>query len=237
MKKRTKSRFMLLVVLALATSVTVGLASGSVADAKKKGKKKGKKGGTITLVAGATAIPPAIAPSGGPPPTAEGKAGFVSIPLTVGKKAGKGKVVGWDTLTVTSTFTGSDGQALEGIGARIVAPNGRFAGMVAPVSDAFAQTDPLTGNQVSGPLTETPNTTNTICLRDPGPPPNPPCFFQDQVVGPPSYSGTVRNQDLTVFGGVPAQGTWQLQLFNTRATTTAVMNGAIISFTTKTAPV
>lgn len=229
--KRRKSRLALLGVLALAISVTVGLASGSVADAK-KGKKKKKGGNTVTLNVGTTGIPPAIASS----PAAEGKAGFVSIPLNVGKKA-KGKVVGWDTLTVTSTFTGSTGAALGSIGADVVAPNGRTEGLISPVSDAFLQTDPNTGNVTSGPLTETPNSANSLCLRDPGPPANPPCFFQDQVVNPPNYAGFIGNEGLEGFGGVPARGTWQLRLFNSSGTTTAILNGAVIQMTLKTAPV
>jgi hypothetical protein len=226
--KSRKSRLALVGVLSLAVCLVVGLASGSVADAKKKKKKKG--GGAITLVAPATAIPPAIAAT----PAAEGREGFASISMMVGGKA-KGKVVGWDTLTVTSTFTGSNNEALSHVFAELTAPNGRTVGLINPVSDFFL-TGPIGGNTVSGPLTETPNSPLNVCLADPGPPPNPPCFNPESTVGPP-YAGTVGNNGLEAFGGVPAKGTWTLKLFNSSSTTTANLASATISMTLKTAPV
>jgi hypothetical protein len=226
--KAKKSRFALVGVLALATCVTVGLATGSVADAKKK-KKKG--GGTVTVSQTApTAIPPAVAST----PAAEGHAGFVSVPLTVGNKA-KGKVVGWDTLTVTSTFTGSSNSALIGVFAEVTAPNGRTAGLFNPVSDFF-NTGPTGGNTTSGPLTETPNSPFGICIADPGPPPNPPCFNPENTVGPPNYAGTIGNPGLEAFGGVPAKGTWTVKLFNSSTTSTATLNSLSMSMNLKANP-
>jgi hypothetical protein len=225
--KGRRSRLALMGVLTLVLALTVGLASGSVADAKKKKKKKG--GGSVTVSAPATAIPPAVEST----PQAEGRAGFVSIPLMVGNKA-KGKVVGWDSVTVTSTFTGSSNQALQSVSAELTAPNGRTVSLINPVSDFFL-TGPTGGNTVSGPLTETPNSPTNICLADPGPPQNPPCFNPESTVGPP-YAGTVGNNGLENFGGVPAKGTWTLKLFNGSATTTAIMNSAVVTMTLKANP-
>jgi hypothetical protein len=227
--RQRKSRLALLGALTLVAALTVGLMSGGIADAAKK--KKKKKGGPVTLTVGSTAILPATASS----PTAEGRAGFVSIPLNVGKKA-KGKVVDWNTVTVTTTFTGSDNEALSDIFAELTAPNGRTAGLFAPVSD-FPFTGPTGGNTVSGPLTETPNSPIGVCFADPGPPPNPPCFNPENTVGPPNYTGTIGNPGLEAFGGVPARGTWTLKLFNSSSTTTATLNSATITITLKTAPV
>jgi hypothetical protein len=226
--KGRRSRLALMGVLTLAIALTVGLVSGSVADAKKK--KKKKSAGQVSVSAPATPIPAATEST----PQAEGKAGFVSIPLVVGKKA-KGMVVGWDSLTVTSTFTGSANNALQFISAELTAPNGRTVGLINPVSDFF-NTGPTGGNTTSGPLTETPDSPANICLADPGPPPNPPCFNPESTVGPP-YAGTVGNGGLEAFGGVPAKGTWTLKLFNGSATTTGALTSATITMTLKTAPV
>jgi hypothetical protein len=223
--KGRRTRLALMGALALALSLTVGLVSGSVADAKKK-----KKSNSITLTAPLTAIPAATPTT----PQAQGRDGFVSIPLTVGKK-GKGKVVNWDSLTVTSTFTGSDNRALFAIFAELTAPNGRTVGLINPVSDFF-NTGPAGGNTTSGPLTETPDSPIGICFADPGPPTHPPCANPENTVGPP-YVGTVGNPALEQFGGVPAKGTWTLKLFNSASTSTGVLNSATINMTLVTAPV
>jgi hypothetical protein len=226
--KAKRSRFALVGVLALAICMAVGLATGSVAEAKKK---KKKAGGTITVAtSGPATTPPAVAPTA----TAEGRSGFASIPLTVGKKA-KGKVVGWDTLTVTSTFTGSSNSALLDVFAELTAPNGRTVTLFNPVSDFF-NTGPTGGNTISGPLTETPNSPNGVCFADPGPPPNPPCFNPENTVGPPNYAGTIGNPGLEAFGGVPAKGTWTVKLFNSSATTTATLNSLSMSMNLKANP-
>src|SRR5712691_6171633 len=97
-------------ILALALSVVVGLASGSVAEAKKKG------GHSVTTVGTPTAIP--VAASGNAPD------GVANVPLLVGKKA-KGKVVDWASLAITTAFTGSTPNALGDVSSELIAPNGR----------------------------------------------------------------------------------------------------------------
>src|SRR5262245_57246067 len=130
-----RSRLALMGALALVLSVTVGLVSGSVADAKKKKKKSGANSVTVSQ-ATPTAIPAGIAPS----VSSAGKLGFASVPLTVGKKA-KGKVVGWDSATLTTTFTGSSPTALTNVFMELSAPNGRTVGtdfestLINPIGD------------------------------------------------------------------------------------------------------
>jgi hypothetical protein len=222
-KVRSKtSRLALFGVLALVLSVTVGLVSGSVADAKKKK----KKSGTVTV----SKTTPTTIPAKASPASNDS---LTTVPLTVGKKA-KGKVVGWDSLTVTSTFTGSDDQALGNISARLTAPNGRTVGLASPAWNFTG-----TGNTTSGPLTETPDSPFGLCFSGPGP--NNPCpggnfGGPENTVGPP-YVGTVANNDLALFGGVPAKGTWIVKLLNGSDTTTAVLNSITVRMTLKNAPV
>src|SRR6266516_4256874 len=78
MRSSKRSRVALIGVMALALSVTVGLLSGSVADAKKKKKKTG----TVTATVQATNV---AVPDKAPPATSVD--GRVDIPLTIsGKK-------------------------------------------------------------------------------------------------------------------------------------------------------
>jgi hypothetical protein len=226
-----RSRFALIGVLALAICVAASLLAGT-AEAKKK--KKTKTVGSITVSRTTpTAVPPAVAPTA----TSVGSLGFVSVPLTVGNKA-KGKVVGWDSATLTTTFTGSSPPALGSVFAELTAPNGRTVGtdyettLINPVSDSTSAT---TGNLVSGPLTETPDSPFKICLGSPGPPATPPCANPEQTVGPP-YAGTVSSNGLAMVNGVPAKGTWTYKVFNGSATTTATLNSVSLSLTLKTAP-
>jgi hypothetical protein len=228
-----KSRLTLVGVLALAICVVVGFAAGTVADAKKKKKKKSTSSVTLTQTT-PTAIPPAVAAT----PAAEGRWGFASVPLTVGGKA-KGKVVGWDSVVLTTTFTGSSPPALNSVFMELTAPNGRTVGndyetrLINPVSDSFS---PTTGNMTSGPLTETPDSSARVCIADPGPPPHPPCPDPEATVGPP-YAGTVGSNGLVFFNGVPAKGTWTVKLFNTSPTTTATLNSVSLTIGLKSAPV
>src|SRR5262245_13431315 len=105
--KSKRSRLALLGVLALAVSVTVGLVSGSLAEAKKKG---GAKSVTAVGV-------PVTAPAAAGPNAPDGVANSV---INVGKKA-KGKVVDWASAQVTTTFTGSNPAALSNGGAELIA--------------------------------------------------------------------------------------------------------------------
>jgi hypothetical protein len=215
--KSKRSRLALVGVLALALSVTVGLASGSVAEAK-----KGKKGGgSVTAVGAPTGIPAAGAGPGAPN-------GVALVPLVVGTKA-KGKVVGWDSLTITTSWTGSASGALNSINAELIAPNGRTVNLFAPPFDTGA------GYTTAGPVTETPNSKAGFCNQIGAAPP-PPCSNVDNTVGRP-YGGTIGNVGLAAFGGVPAKGTWILEVQNTSATTTATLTGVTMFATLKNAPV
>jgi hypothetical protein len=197
--KRRKSRFALMGVLALSLSVTVGLLSGSVADAK-----KGKKGGgkTFTVSKTATTVVPAA-------PTLNGVT-VAKIPIgTVGGKATKGKVIGLNGVNVTTTFSGAAGfvaGATGGVAAQIIGPSGRTAEIFNPFPNG-ANTETS-----SGPLTETPNSSAGACVPSTTPPP-PPCPDPDDVV-PPPYIGTIGNPGLLFFSGSGPRGTWFIKVFN-----------------------
>jgi hypothetical protein len=206
--KSKRSRFALLGVLALALSVTVGLASGSVAEAKKK-RKKGVSSVTVSTK-GPTLIPPTPADPGA-------KLSLVNIPLVVGKKA-KGKVVSADSVAVTYSFTGTPPSgttegSLFDTDLDLVAPNGRSVDLDPPGFD-----DPLTS--ATGPTTETANSPFFPCNVDGFPLTNPdicdPTNHQDPdaTLVPPAYAGTEGNTDLAFFNGVPAKGTWTAQVRN-----------------------
>jgi hypothetical protein len=188
-----RSRFALLGVLALALSVTVGLVSGSVADAKKKS----KRSFTVTKTA-PTVIPGAPGPGGV----------ITKIPIgTLGKKVGKGKVVSLNGVDVTTAFSGSAGFA-DNVSAQLIGPSGRSAGLLSPVPNQIGGGNNETS---SGPLKETPNSAVNLCVPDP--PAQPPCADPDATLGPP-YVGTVGNEGLLNFSGSRATGTWFLKVFN-----------------------
>lgn len=229
MKKR-RSRLALVGAVTLALALMVGLVSGSVADAKGK-KKKGTGSVTIskttpTALAPATAALPAgcALPPTFPPCTTPGRTSLTTVPLTVGKKA-KGKVVSLDSVSITYTITGSPRTgagtandvpaAASQVGICLTAPNGRTA---------CAQNPGDQNSTTIGPVTETPdspigvcpvtftgtNGTTTTCgtgflssQQDP-----------ENTVGPPSYVGTIGNNNLAFLGGVPAKGTWTFKLRN-----------------------
>jgi hypothetical protein len=217
---RKRSRLAFLGVLTVVLSVTVGLVSGSVADAKKK--KKGKSGKVTVSKTAPTVIPNKAA--------ANATDTITTVPLTVGKKA-KGKVVGWDSLTVTSTFSAPDSATLNDIYAEITAPNGRTVFIQNPEVSTFVD------NTTSGPLTETPDSPFQTCFPNathtcPGGGGE----FPENTVAPP-FAGTVGNPDLTQFGGVPARGTWSVKVFNSSDTTAGTLNSVSLSMTLKNAPV
>lgn len=208
--KSKRTRLALLGALALVLSVTVGLVSVSVADAKKK---KGKKGGNSVTVSRTT--PTLIPPTPAGPGT---KTSLVSIPLVVGKKA-KGKVVSADSVAVTYSLTGTppsppDAGSLWETDLSIAAPNGRTVGLSPPGFD-----DPNTS--ATGPTTETPDSPFFPCnLVDGFPTPQPDvCDTSgqtdpDATLVPPAYVGTRGNNNLALFGGLPAKGTWTVQARN-----------------------
>jgi hypothetical protein len=190
--KRKGSRIALMGVLALVLSVTVGLVSGSVADAKKK---KSKRSFTVTKTA-ATVIP-------GAPGPAEV---VVKVPIgTVGAKIAKGKVVSLNGVNVTTTFTGSPGFASNIDGVQLIGPSGRTAFLSNPFGNG------TNTETVSGPLTETPNSATNVCIPDASPPP-PPCTDPDSTLGPP-YAGTIGNTSLLNLSGSNATGTWFIKVF------------------------
>jgi hypothetical protein len=186
-----RSRFVLLGVLALALSVTLGLVSGSVADAKKK---KSKRSFTITKTA------PTIIPGAPGPGSA-----VIKVPIgTVGKKIAKGKVVSLNGVNVTTTFTGSPGFASNIDEVDLIGPSGRVAFVRNPIGDG-SNTETF-----SGPLTETPNSATDVCVPN-TPPPPPPCADPDSTLGPP-YIGTIGNTALLNLSGSAAVGTWFIKV-------------------------
>jgi hypothetical protein len=242
--KSNKSHLALMGVLALGFSITVGLVSGSVADAKKK---KGKLGGSVTIAKTTpTALPPGSPeePTGcGLPPTfttctVAPKTSLTTVPLTVGKKA-KNQVVSLGSVSLTYTITGS---ARTGAGTAtdvpaaasnvricLTAPNGRTAcASQAGFFDPNATT--------IGPVTETPDSPISVCPTTPtgtngtqtvcgggsfliAGPQDP-----EATVGPPTYAGTIGNNTLAFLGGVPAKGTWTFKLRNTSSRTPATVS-------------
>jgi hypothetical protein len=190
--KSKRSRFALMGALALVLSVTVGLVSGSVADAKKK---KSKRSFTITKTA-PTVIPGAPGP---------GEV-VVKVPIgTIGKKIAKGKVVSLNGVTATTTFTGSAGFASNIDEVDLIGPSGRVAFLRNPIGNGS------NSETVSGPLTETPNSATNICIPD-TPAPPPPCTDPDSTLLPP-YAGTIGNTSLLNFSGSAAVGTWFIKVF------------------------
>jgi hypothetical protein len=209
----------IVVVLAVVGAVLCG----GVADAKKRG--KAGKGSSVSVSrTTATVIPPAVAPSGGPPPTptVAGKTSLVAIPLKVGKK-GSGKIVSPDSVSVTYSLVGTAATSapyyvpgtLYSTALSITAPNGRTVDLNAPA----AFDDP--NATATGPTTETANSPLGICSTSiTGPLPSStvcsPFVQQDpeNTVVPPTYAGTIGNPGLAWFAGIPAKGTWLLKVRN-----------------------
>ena len=219
--KRMGSRLALIGVLTLVVSVTVGLALGGVADAKKKGKKKSAKSVTVSRT-----TPTAIPAGDG----TNGVAGVASVPLTVGKKA-KGKVVNANNLSVTYQLSDPAG-ALTDIDPKVVAPNGRAIYLDNP-SQFFGDGDLLT---VVGPLTTTANSETGYCFPNPSPPPaGCPDGDPANTLAPP-FAGTARDFDLYNFGGAPAKGTWVFKALNFSTETTHVLSSVSIHIGLLTAP-
>jgi hypothetical protein len=195
--KSKRSRVALFGVLALVLSVTVGLVSGSVADAKKK---KSKRSFTITKTA-PTVIPGAPGPD----------VAVVKVPIgTVGKKIAKGKVVSLNGVNATTTLSGSPGFASNISQVNIIGPSGRTAFLLNPFGNGS------NSETVSGPLTETPNSSAGVCVPD-TPAPPPPCADPDNTLGPP-YAGTIGNTSLLNLSGAAAVGTWFVKVVRTAGT-------------------
>jgi hypothetical protein len=207
--KSKRTRLALMGVMALVLSVTVGLVSGGVADAKKK-KKKGAKTFAVAKTT-PTAIP--LANAGGP--------GVVKVPIgIVGGKKLKGKVISFSSVTVTTSWSGGPGFGSNPTFATLIAPNGRSVGLVAPAFDGTSA--------AQGPVTETPDSPASYCTPVGAPPP-PPCNDPDANVLGPAYAGTIGNAGLSNFGGISPNGTWQIKLFNADPAIPATLNSISVN--------
>ena len=230
--KSKRSRLALLGALTLALALTVGLVSGSVADAK-KGKKKGGNSVSVTSST-ATALPPTTPPPPTPADTVLNQ-GITSIPLTVGKKA-KGKVVALDSISLTFTITGPARSgagtandvpaAASNVGLDLISPNGRDVAVDVPGrGDQNATTIGPVTVMTNSPFfpcdtnyTGTNGTTTFCDINDP-----------DGVVRPPAYTGVIGESMLDHLGGVPAKGTWILRARNFSRMTPAAVGPVTLS--------
>jgi hypothetical protein len=197
--KGKKSRLALVGVLALAISVTVGLASGSVADAKKKTKNKT----AVVSKTVNTAIPDHIA--GG-----TARDGQLDVPLSVGKKF-KGKVVGADGVSVTFQTTGDSANSASDLVVYVVSPKGRLVTLNPNIGNFQA-------GQSVGPLTLSPNSSVGLCAAA-----TPPCANPLQTLNRP-FVGTAGDTGLANFHGTQVQGTWKVIFLDTANTKTSIVN-------------
>jgi hypothetical protein len=189
----------LLGVLTVVLSVTVGLVSGSVADAKKKK----KKSATVANVSNNT---PRAIPDGAP--GANGLDGRLDTVLTVGKKF-KGKTVG--SVELTFQTTGDAPTASSDLQIDITAPNGyRLPGDW--WDNGFG------GTQSVGPLTIGPNSPLRTCTAA-----TPPCTDPFRVVNKP-YIGTVGDNTFQWFRGLPMKGNWTVTALDGTNGDTSVLN-------------
>ncbi len=212
--KRKRARLAGIGILALVMSVTVGLVSGSVADAKKK-KKKGGNTFTITKTT-PTAIP--LTPVGGDAPV-------IKVPIgSITSKKFNGKQISFKGISVTTTFTGAPGFA-SAVGALLIGPTGRTAGLGSPFPNHFT---PAPSETSSGPTTETPNSPASPCVGITGPPAHPPCPNPDSTLTSP-YAGTIGNVALLALSGVSPKGTWFIRLSNGSTTTFATLNSITVT--------
>lgn len=205
--KSKRSRLALIGALALALSVTVGFASGSVASAAKK--KKKKAGATVAKVSNTTprAVPDRPAGVG----TVDGR---LDTTLTVGKKF-KGKTVG--TLALTFQTTGDAADAAGDLRIDITAPNGyRLPG------DWW---DNSIGGQSVGPLTITPNSPVRTCNTV-----TPPCSNPFSTLNRP-FVGTVGDNTFMWFRGLPMKGTWIVTVLDRINTRTSILNSVALKIT------
>jgi hypothetical protein len=202
---RKRSRLVLLGVMTVVLSVTGGLVSGSVADAKKKKKKTAN----VASVSNATsrAIPDAT-------PGASGVDGRLDTVLTVGKKF-KGRTVG--TLELTFQTTGDAVNSANDIRIDITAPNGyRLPGN---------WWDNSIGGQSIGPLTITPNSPLRTCNSA-----TPPCSDPFSTLNRP-FAGTVGDNTFAWFRGLPMRGDWTITALDETNTKTSILNSVALKLT------
>jgi hypothetical protein len=189
---------MLLSLLTVVLSVTVGLVSGSVADAKKKKKK------TANVANVSNTTPRAI-----PDRAAGGDAPFGRLDTTfnVGKKF-KGRTVG--SLELTFQTTGDAPNAANDLTFNIIAPNGYSLD-----SDWW---DNSYGGQSLGPWTITPNSPVRTCNTV-----SPPCADPFQTLNRP-FAGTSGDNTFQWFRGLPMKGTWTFVALDEQNGDTSVLN-------------
>jgi hypothetical protein len=201
-----RPRLALLGVLALALTVTVGLVSGSVADAKKN-----KKSANVATVSNNTprAIPDRAAGVG----TTYGR---LDTNLTVGKKF-KGKSVG--TLELTFQTTGNSADASDDVRFDIIAPNGYRL--------PWNWTDNnIDNSQNIGPLTITPNSPFRTCDLTTT------CSDPFQTLHAP-YVGTVGDNTFQWFRGLPMKGVWDVVFLDSSSagSKTSILNKVQLKLT------
>ena len=201
--KSKRSRLALMGVLALATSVTLSLASGSVADAKSKGSKSAVVSTNVNA-----AIPDRAV--GG-----TANFGQLVVPLKVGKKF-KGKKVGADGVSVTFQTTGDALNAASDLRIYLVAPKGRLSLLNTDVGSFY-------NGESIGPLTLTPNSSVGICGSA-----TPPCPDPLATLNRP-FVGTAEDSYLSVFHGMQVQGTWKLIFQDTSNTKTSTVHTVKLS--------
>ena len=205
--KSKHSRLALAGLLTVAISVTAGLVSGSVADAKKTSTKN--KTAVVSKTVNA-AIPDHIA--GG-----NGRDGQIDVPLKVGKKF-KGKVVGSDGVSVTFQTTGDSANSAGDLNIYVVSPKGRLVQLLPNIG--------AIGGQSVGPLTLSPNSPVGICNAA-----APPCANPLQTLNRP-FVGTAGDTGLAQFHGVNVQGTWKLIFQDTTATKTSIVHSVKLAIAT-----
>ncbi len=203
---RKRSRLALLGALTVVLTVTVGLVSGGVADAKKKKKKKSANVASVSRAVNAQI------PDRGP--GAAGQYGRLDTVLTVGKKF-KGKTVG--VLEFTFQTTGDAVNSGGDLQFDITAPNGyRLPG------DWW---DNSIGGQSIGPLTITPNSPLRTCNTA-----TPPCASPFQTLNRP-FAGTAGDNVFAWFRGLPMRGNWTVTALDTGVGDTSILNSVALKIT------
>jgi hypothetical protein len=204
--KGKKPRLALMGVLALAISVTVGLAAGTAAQAKKK---KSTKTAVTSKTVNA-AIPDHV---GGANP----RDGELDVALPVGKKF-KGKTVGADGVSLTFQTTGDSPTSGGDLAIYVVSPKGRLV-VINPSLGSL-------GGQSIGPLTLSPNSPVGLCNQA-----TPPCANPLQTLNRP-FVGTAGDTGLANFHGTQVQGTWKVIFEDQTGTKTSVVNSVKLAIAT-----
>jgi subtilisin-like proprotein convertase family protein len=190
---KTRSRFVLMGVLALVLSLTAGLTAGAEAAKKKK-----KKSPSVSVFNKNT---PAAIPDR--PPGATAFVGVLDSTITVGKKL-KGREVA--DVDVGLSAVGPANQ-LADLEFYLRSPNGATSFLTGDNPGQTGATSYGTGNCNTGATTFSDETDNFINI----PPSDPPSIFPGTVFSP--WAATVQPDGfpLSIFDGGPARGTWTLR--------------------------